>query len=134
MGNWGNGILQDDVADDVRIAFEDACTEGLSVAEATLRVLSNPPWPIDDVEDACTAHLALAALQLQSGVLTSEIRQKAIEATTSEWAIDRWEGSLEDNGAARARILSQFQAILEHGSCTLEELEQLTYPKEFSLW
>jgi hypothetical protein len=35
MGNWGIGILQDDVADDVLIAFEEALANGLAVEEAT---------------------------------------------------------------------------------------------------
>jgi hypothetical protein len=134
MGNWGNGILQDDVALDGRVAFEDARANWLSIKEATQRVLDDAPWLMDDEDDACTTILALAALQLQTGILTQDIRQRAIDAAASEWAIGRWEGSPEDRIAARKGILSQFKAILERGFCTTEEWEQVCYPKEFSLW
>jgi hypothetical protein len=137
MGNWGMGVLQDDVADDVRIAFEDAIEEGLSVEEAIQRVLDDPPWPFNgpcQADDACMTYMALAALQLQHDILTPDIREKALEAATSEWAIGRWDGAPEDRIAARRKVLQQFKAILERGTCTAEELEQVTYPKEFSLW
>ena len=134
MGNWGNGILQDDVAADIQIIFDDALAEGLSVEEATKRALMDSPWALDDWDDGPTSYMALAALQLQHGILTSEIREKAIEAATSEGAIGRWDGSAEDRIAARKEVLRRFAAILERGSCTPEELEQVTYPKEFSLW
>jgi len=119
MGAWGNGIMQDDVAADVQIVFD------------------NPPWPLDgpcQADDACTTYMALAALQLEHGSLRSDIREKAMEAATSEWAIDRWDEAGEDCIAARKEVLRQFTAILERGCCTPEELEQVTYPKEFALW
>jgi hypothetical protein len=134
MGVWGNGILQDDVADDVRIGFEDALAKGLSVEEATQRVLDAPPWPLGDWDDGPTSYMALTALQLQHGILTPESRKKAIEAATSEAAIGRWDEAREDCIEARKNVLRQFKAILERGSCTLEELEMVTHPKEFSLW
>jgi hypothetical protein len=134
MGAWGNGILQDDVAADVQIAFEDALEEGLSVEEATQRVLDDPPWPLCDWDDGPTSYMALAALQLQHGILTPEIREKAIEAAASEAAIGRWTEAGDECIAARKSVLRQFKDILERDSCTPEELEQVTYPKEFALW
>jgi hypothetical protein len=134
MGAWGNGILQDDVAADIQINFEDALAEGLSAEEATERALMDSPWALDDWDDGPTSYMALAALQLQHGVLTPEIREKAIGAAISEAAVDRWQGSPADKVAARKSVLRQFQDILERGSCTPEELEQVTYPKEVALW
>lgn len=134
MGAWGNGVLQDDVADDVRIAFEKALAAGLNVEEATQRVLCNPPWPLRDYDDGPVSYMALAALQLQQGILTSEIREKADEAATSEAAIGRWDETDEDCFAHRKGVLRQFKDILARGSCTPEELEQVTYPQEFALW
>jgi hypothetical protein len=140
MGTWGNGILQDDIADDMRIAFRDACAKWLSIKDATQRVLDQFRWRLDrldDEDDGCRTILALAALQLQAGILTQDIRQRAIEAAASECAIGLWESSSEAEEefiAARRGILSQFKTILERGCCTREEWEQVCYPKEFSLW
>jgi hypothetical protein len=134
VGAWGNGILQDDVADDVRIAFEDALEEGLSAEEAAERALRDSQWALDDWDDGPTSSMALAALQLQHGILTPRIREKAIEAATSEAAIGRWDETDEDCFAHRKQVLRQFKAILGRGSCTPEELELVTYPKEFALW
>jgi hypothetical protein len=137
MGTWGNGILQDDGADDVRVAFEDARAKWLSIKDATQRVLNIFRRELDDEDDGCRVILALAALQLQAGILTSDIRQRAIEAAASECAIGLWESSPEAEEefiAARRGILSQFKTILERGFCTHEEWEQVCYPKAFSLW
>jgi hypothetical protein len=135
IGNWGIGILQDDVADDVLIAFEEALANGLAVEEATQRVIGDSP-DIDDDDDGPTIYMALAALQLQHGILTPEIQDRAIQAATSHGAIGRfeWDGAPEGEVAARKDLLRRFTKILEHGSCTAEELEQVTNPKEFSLW
>jgi hypothetical protein len=135
MGNWGIGILQDDVAADLLIAFEGALANGLAVEEATQHVIGDSP-EIDDDDDGPTIYMALAALQLQLGIITPEIRDKALEAATSHWAIGRfdWDGAPEGKVAARKELLRRFTKILERGSCTPEELEQVTHPKEFSLW
>ena len=139
MGAWGIGILQDDVADDVLIAFEDALAESLTPVDAVQCVHEDPPWPIHgycDEDDAATTYMALAAIQLQHGILTPEIRDKALEAATSHWAIGRfeWDGAPEERVTARKELLRRFSDFLERGSCALEDLEQVTYPKEFSLW
>jgi len=135
MGNWGIGILQDDVADDVLITFEKALANGLAVEEATQQVIDDSP-DIDDDDDGPTIYMALATLQLQHCILMPEIQDRAIQAATAHGAIGRfeWDGAPEGKVAARKEVLRRFRDILERGSCTLEELEQVTYPKEFSLW
>lgn len=136
LGNWGIGIMQDDVAADTEIEFEDALAEGLTTTEATQRVLGDPPWPVSDYDDGPVTYMALAALQLKHNILTADIRNLAIGAATSDAAIGRfeWDGAPEGKVAARKELLRRFSEILERGSCTPEELEQVTYPKEFSLW
>jgi hypothetical protein len=114
MGHWGPGILEDDVAVDVRVAFEDALSEGLSISEATQRVLDDPPAGFDDEEDAAVTYLALAALQLEHGALEAAIRDKAIAFIESGIPLWRWEGSPPERIAERQKALEDFKARLLH--------------------
>jgi hypothetical protein len=74
VGTWGPGILQDDVADHVQIMFEDALASGMSVEQASLKVLRDPPWDMTDEDDGLIMILALAVLQLQHQALDPQVR------------------------------------------------------------
>ena len=91
MGAWGNGVWQDDVADDVLIAFEDALRDGLTAGAALRRVLDDPPYGWDDEDDSATQLLAIAALALQHELLDPDLRERAIAMIDSGVPMWRWE-------------------------------------------
>jgi hypothetical protein len=130
MGAWGPGLLQDDVALDTMDMMEDALEEGLSIQQATRRILDDPPCDLDDEDDGPTTYLALAVLQLQRGVLEPHIRDLALGAIASGAAMGRWEGAPEDVVAPRREVLRRTEEILRRGSCTPGELQAIIEPPE----
>lgn len=134
MGNWGQGILQDDVADDARLLFEEALEGGQSVEAAIQGVLRECPWSLDDDEDAATIMLALAALELAHGDLSSTTRFAALAVIANGDAIARWEGSPPALVAQREAILHRFSEVLHRGIATREELMAITELAENALW
>jgi hypothetical protein len=80
MGRWGQGIFHDDVAADVRAAWEEALRDGLSTEEAAERVIASVRPPRDsmfDDEDK-VFWLALAAAQSERGRLQPKVRDRAL--------------------------------------------------------
>jgi hypothetical protein len=112
MGHWGPGIFDDDVAQDVRLEFEEQLRSGQSVAAATHHLIDAPPWGWDDEEDAAVTYLALAGLQLEHRALDPAIRDKAIAIIDSEVPLWRWEGSPPERIAERVRVLGELREQL----------------------
>jgi hypothetical protein len=121
---WGVGIMQDDVAIDVEVLFEDALAQGLSVEQASRQVLQDPPSDITDYDDGPVIVLALAALQLQHHALDPNVRDLALSVITSPAAADRF----EQTRTARMHILELFEAILRRADCDSAELQLVTNP------
>jgi hypothetical protein len=123
MGTWGQGIFQDDLAADVRAAWEAALAEGLGTDEATARVIRSvrpPRGPNlgqfrDSFEDDDKVFwLALAAAQSERGRLQPEIRERALAIIEAGGDLDRPE-RVEAGPVAigrRRRALEQLAAKL----------------------
>lgn len=112
MGHWGPGIFDDDVAQDVRLEFEEQLRSGQSVAAATHHLIDAPPWGWDDEEDTAATYLALAGLQLEYRALDPAIRDKAIAIIDSEVPLWRWESSPPERIAERVRVLRELREQL----------------------
>ena len=67
MGAWGCGLFEDDVAVDVKLAFEGALEEGMTVPAATKQTLEEFEDSLDDEDDGPIVILSLAALQWERG-------------------------------------------------------------------
>jgi hypothetical protein len=117
MGTWGQGIFHDDVAADVRAAWEAALRDGLSTEEATAQVIRSlrPPRGGRVFEDEEKVFwLALAAAQSDRGRLEPKIRDRALAIIEAGGDLDRPE--LVEAGAAavsrRRRTLDQLAVKL----------------------
>lgn len=136
MGNWGIGIWQDDVADDVVIMFDELIDAGAIPLEVVNRVLMDPPWGWGDSDDEPVQVLALAALALQHGALRQPLRNWALATITSGASLGRWhwEGADPNRFSARLEVLKSFQEMLQRGVETSDELDSVTRPTAFALW
>ena len=131
MGTWGPGILQDDVAADVQVMFEDGLASGMSVERASREVLRELPGEmITDDDDGPVIVLALAALQLQHQALDPYARNQALAVIATGAAMNRWEATSPVLQAARARVIEQFEAALRRGACDAADLQHMIDPDE----
>ncbi|HEY7091748.1 MAG TPA: hypothetical protein VH393_01120 [Ktedonobacterales bacterium] len=128
MGVWGPGILQDDLAEEARMLFDEGLASGLDVAGATAGVYEDLKEALAGEEDATVIWLALAALQLREGALQAEVRDRALVAIDSPAALSAWSLAPPVAVAARQETLRRFKGILERGICTAEELRAVTDP------
>lgn len=112
MGSWGTGIFDDDVALDIRGEFEDALAEGMSVEEATSRILESWREAVEGPDDGSTISLALAALQLEHERVQPAVRDRALAIIASGESLTRWEEAGADDLAERRRVLDRLRSAL----------------------
>jgi len=112
VGAWGAGIFDDDVALDVRDAWEDALADGASPAEASRRLSRAFSEHIADTDDGPIFWLALASLQLEAGALEPEVAQRARSSVQPN--LERWrDEATPDDYAARESELTELERWLE---------------------
>jgi hypothetical protein len=111
VGTWGFGIFEDDMASDVRGEFEDAIAEGLGGNAATQRVFEVFGDAVEDYDDGPVFWLSLAAIQLERGILQSDVRENALAAITPN--LERWEEAGPDEMAQRKVVLDELRVRLE---------------------
>jgi hypothetical protein len=134
MGVWGPGLLQDDLAEEARMLFDEGLASGLDVPAATAAVYEDLKEALAGEDDAAVIWLALAALQLREGALQAEARDRALAIVDSPAALRAWSLASSEAVAARRETLRRFQGMLEHGSCTAEELRAVAEPPSGGMW
>ena len=112
MGTWGVGLFENDVATDIRFAFEDALSEGLDVFTATQRVFAEFADELADFDDRPVVYLALAALQLGREALQPEIRDEALRIIMTDEAWAGWQEAEPALVAERKQVLQVLKAGL----------------------
>lgn len=111
------GIFDDLVAQEVRDAFEAALAASLSPEQATSSVLATFADILADPEEGPAVWLALAALQLDLGCLTEEVRLRALEAMETD--LLRWAMESPEALAQRQQVLADVRARLGYGDTGL---------------
>ena len=96
MGAWGTGVFSDDLACDIRDAYLDLLGEGLTAAEAKLRILRAFASSFQDQDESSVAWLALAAVQWKHGRLDDETREHALSVIDSGSDLAMWETGSPD--------------------------------------
>lgn len=97
MGRWGDGFFEDDLALDVKGAFEEAVEEGTDPAKAAAALLQSDLANeiLDEVtederddafwEESGGLFYAIATLQLEHDVLQPDVKRLTLEAI--EWEL-----------------------------------------------
>ena len=134
MGVWGPGVLQDDLAEEARMLFDEGLASGFDVAGATAAVYEDLKEALAGEEDATVIWLALAALQLREGALQLEVRDRALIAVDSPAALSAWSLAPSAAVAARQETLRRFKSILERGTRSAEELRAVTESPSNGMW
>lgn len=112
MGRWGPGLFDDDIALDVVRDFEQALEDDLDVFEAAHQIIAHPPWDLEDDDTGPIIYLALAALQLEYGVIQPEIRDRALGILNTGAGLEVWEEAGGLSLIERRQVLEQFRQVI----------------------
>ncbi len=112
MGIWGSDIFDNDAAAAAKAIFEDAIAEGLSVADATARVMSELGEIAKNEDVLAVIQLALAAMQLEHKALDPNLRDEVLQIIRSGKSLKPWADLGETNLAQRKQALSVLGAAL----------------------
>jgi hypothetical protein len=113
LGTWGSGIFEDDLALDVRDAFEGAVERGQGPEGAAEEVLHEFEDSANDMDEGPVVFLALASLLLDNGVHDHPIISKAREIIASRAGLERWEEAGEADLLERRHVYEQLRARLD---------------------
>lgn len=126
--------MQDDLAEEARMLFDEGLASGLDVRAATAGVYDDLREALAGEEDAAVISLALAALQLREGALQPDARDRALAVVDSPAALSAWSLAPSEAVAARQETLRRIRGILERETCTAEELRAVTEPPSDGMW
>lgn len=114
MGAWGTGIMDDDLALDIKAEFEDAINEGLDVPQATARVFEAFADVSEDEDEGPILYLALAQLQLEKNHLLPEVGNQALQIIENGMGLERWEEAGNNTLKERKIALNALRDRLLH--------------------
>lgn len=104
MATWGVGIFDDDLAQSVRRDFAALVAEGMSVYAAAESLLEKYAR-----DNSAIVYLALAALQLEHGLIQHKIKKRALTVIISGEGRERWEDAAPEALQARERVLEELR-------------------------
>ena len=79
MGNWGPGLYQNDITQDVKDDFEESHRAGKPVSEITAKLMADYEDIMGDPAEEPLFWFALADTQWRFGVLLPTVKEKALE-------------------------------------------------------
>jgi hypothetical protein len=113
MGTWGYGIFEDDITSDIKGDLEDYLDEGLTIDEATERILEEYEEFIEEDDDVGpNVYLALASLQIEHDSLDDNIKIKALEIIENGVGLEGWEEAGERELEERKKVLNELKIKL----------------------
>lgn len=108
MGTWGAAIFSDDLAEDVRDDWRDALLAGLDPDEATAKLLREYSESRSEAAEAPVFWFSLAAAQMETGRLQSDVRDNALALIDTGGDISRFEEVSPAFGRQREKVLARF--------------------------
>ena len=110
MGTWGVAIFSDDLAADLRTDLTELIGEGLSVSEATDRLMTEYTSSLNDPDEKTVFWIALASAQWKIGRLEERTKQTALQIMDDGSDLIRWQNPKDR--ARRAEVLEKARAEL----------------------
>jgi hypothetical protein len=112
MGIRGVAIFSDDLAADIRSEFRELLGDGLTPAEATVRLQAEYASSLDDPDEMPVFWLALALTQWKLGRVEESVRRQAVRIIDDGADLARWDDATRPRRAAvlakaRAELMSE---------------------------
>ena len=112
MRAYGTGIFENQLALEVRTAFVASMREGSSVFVAAEKLLEFHAASLHDPTRAPAILFALAALQLEHGVISAPLRKRVLTWINSGESLDSWSAASPEILAVRKVIEQELRAKL----------------------
>ena len=133
MGTWSTSITGNDTAADMRQEYCAAFYK-YPVDEALAKIDSYVRKYMCDERDAeefCDYYYSLADFMWKKGILTDEVRDKAIAMIDSKFGLDIWAESGEKTLRSREKVLSAFREKLLSPQPRKNPLSPMSIPNAF---
>ncbi len=111
MSAWGTGLLENDVAADARLSFDEVIESGGSVEEAVATVMKEWEDDLDEEDDRTDLILALAWLASEKQAVPDWLDEEARERIDGKVSLQTWEDTPEL--AERRAVEDLLLAILD---------------------
>ena len=129
MGTWGVGIEANDVALDVKAAFEDRLKAGDNLATASEYVLREFAALLEDEDEAPVVWLTLAKAQWTYGALAPEVLEQVRNIISSGRGLALWQEAGEKLLNQRMNRLVHFLKTIETPNARPKRLPHLIIRK-----
>lgn len=112
MAVHGPGLFDSPLGQQLRSEFEAELSSGASAYRAGESVLAKHPMQLNDPEFGPIIFYALAALQMEHGVIDQKIRKRALTYINSGDGLDAWRAAGEEVLEARRKVEQELRARL----------------------
>ena len=133
MGAWSTSINGNDTAEDLKSEYTVAFWK-FEVPEA-LRLLDEyvrQDFDESDPEEWVNYYYSLADFMWKKGILTDEVRDKAIAMIDSGFGLDLWEEAGEKTLQSRKKVLAEFREKLLSPQPPKKRSSPTSMPSAFS--
>ena len=115
MGAWGTGISSNDTYADIYDRFFDLYNDGLSVSEASSKLIRENQETIGISEDAPNFWYALAKAQWECKELSDDVKSRVEHFIKNGEDLEIWKelGATQADLKARAKVLTKFLTTLQ---------------------
>ena len=112
MGIWGPKLYQDDLAEDIRDAFEDRLKRGKTGKQITEELITEYEEELMDSDNAPVFWFALADIQWEFGCLEEKVKENALYHIQAGSNLRRWELEDSSNLHKRKIVLEELETKL----------------------
>ena len=106
------GLFDSDRAKDIRREFEAEMDDGVNPYQAGETVLQTQIKWINDPNEGPVIFYAIAALQMEHGVIDQRVRKRALTYINSGEGLEAWRGAPPEKLAARHHVEQTLRAKL----------------------
>lgn len=124
MGTWGASINGNDTAQDLLDEYKAAFSYfDVDTAVKKIDQYVRTLFDESDEDEWCAYYYSLALFMWKKGILTDEIRQKALEMVESDYGMDSWIESGKSAEKERRKVLESFKADISSSQCSPKKIK-----------
>ncbi len=125
MGTWGASINGNDTAQDLIEEYKNVFSfYDVDTAVKKIDQYVRTMFDESDEDEWCGYYYSLAQFMWKKGILTDEIRQKAIEMVDSDFGMAGWIEAGKSAEKERRKVLEKFKATIASPQCEPKKIKR----------